>query len=155
LRGTAELSQNPANTSIFISDPFTPRDSAEIQRREKVSRDGVDAVLAFEKQAGRTPTEMPHFHEGYDVESRNSGADIERYIEVKSISAAWGERGVTLSQPQFTSAQNLKDRYWLYVVENPGSPSEIIHRIQNPALQVKSFTYDHGWQVLAEAQVST
>jgi hypothetical protein len=53
------------------------------------------------------------------------------------------------------SAQQLKERYWLYVVENPGAPFQIIHRIQNPALQVKSFTYDHGWRVLAEAEVST
>jgi hypothetical protein len=109
---------------------------------------------AFEKQAGRSPTEMDHFHEGYDVESRNPAGEIERYIEVKAISAAWGERGVTLSQPQFTHAQQLKDRYWLYVVENPGTPSQGIHRIQNPALQVKSFAYDHRWQILAEAQVS-
>jgi len=60
-----------------------------------------------------------------------------------------------LSQPQFTTAQQLKDRYWLYVVENPATPAQVIHRIQNPALQVKSFAYDHGWQALAEAQVPT
>jgi hypothetical protein len=45
-------------------------------------------------------------------------------------------------QPQFTTAQQLKDRYWLYVVENP-------------ALHVKSFAYYHRWQILAEAHVST
>ena len=33
-------------------------------------------------------------------------------------------------------------------------PSQVIHRIQNPALQVKSFACDRRWQVLAEAQVS-
>jgi hypothetical protein len=136
-------------------DRTNGRGAAEIDRREKVGRGGVDAVLEFEKQAGRSPTEMDHFHEGYDVESRNPAGEIERFIEVKAISAAWGERGVTLSQPQFTSAQQSKDRYWLYVVENPGTPSQVIHRIQNPALQVKSFAYDHRWQALAEANVST
>jgi hypothetical protein len=98
---------------------------------------------------------MDHFHEGYDIESRNSAGEIERHIEVKAISAAWGDRGVTLSQPQFTTAQQLKDRYWLYVVENPGTPSQVIHRIQNPAAQVKCFAYDQGWRALAETEVST
>ena len=76
-------------------------------------------------------------------------------MELRSVSAAWGERGVTLSQPQFKAAQDLKERYWLYVVENPGTPTQLIHRIQNPALLVKSFSYDRGWQALAEAHIST
>jgi hypothetical protein len=130
-------------------------DAAEVHRRDKVGREGVDAALEFEKQAGRNPTEMDHFHEGYDIESRNLAGEIERYIEVKAIGASWGQLGVTLSQPQFTTAQQLKDRYWLYVVENAGTPSQVIHRIQNPALEVKSFAYDHGWKVLAEAEIST
>jgi len=88
-------------------------DAAEIHRRDKVGREGVDAVLELEKQAGRHPTEMDHFHEGYDIESQNAAGEIERYIEVKSISATWGQSGVTLSQPQFKAAQDLKDRYWL------------------------------------------
>jgi hypothetical protein len=129
-------------------------DSDEIDRREKVGREGVDAVLEFEKQAGRNPTEMDHFHEGYDIESRNAAGVIERFIEVKSISGAWGQGGVTLSQPQFKAAQELKDRFWLYVVANAGTPFEIIYRIQNPALLVRSFVYDYGWQALAEANTS-
>jgi hypothetical protein len=135
-------------------DTSNGRDASEVHRREKVARVGVDAVLAFEKQAGRSPIEMDHFHEGYDIESRNTAGEIERHIEVKAISAAWGERGVTLSQPQFTSAQQLKDRYWLYVVENPGTPSQVIHRIQNPAVLVRCFAYDQGWRALAEPEVS-
>jgi hypothetical protein len=97
---------------------------------------------------------MDHFHEGYDIESRNSSGEIERHIEVKAISAAWGDRGVTLSQPQFITAQQLKGRYWLYVVETPGTASRVIHRIQNPALRVKSFAYDQGWRALAETEGS-
>ena len=31
---------------------------------------GVAAVTAFEEQAGRSVTEMPHNHPGYDLESR-------------------------------------------------------------------------------------
>ena len=42
------------------------------------------------KPGSRSPTEMDHFHEGYDVESRNNARQIERFIEVKAVSAAWG-----------------------------------------------------------------
>jgi len=129
-------------------------DSDEIDRREKVGRGGVDAVLQFERKTGRKPVEMDHLHEGYDVESSNASGEIERYIEVKAISADWGDRGVTLCQAQFTTSQELKERYWLYVVENPGTPSEFIYRIQNPASQVKSFAYDKGWKTVAEAEIS-
>jgi hypothetical protein len=97
---------------------------------------------------------MDHLHEGYDVESRSTTGEIERYIEVKAISADWGDRGVTLSQAQFTTAQELKEHYWLYVVENPSTPAELIYRIQNPATQVKSFAYDKGWKTVAEAEIS-
>jgi hypothetical protein len=129
-------------------------DSAEIDRREKVGRGGIDAALEFERKSGRNPIEMDHLHEGYDVESRSTTGEIERYIEVKAISADWGDRGVTLSQAQFTTAQELKEHYWLYVVENPSTPAELIYRIQNPATQVKSFAYDKGWKTVAEAEIS-
>jgi hypothetical protein len=119
-----------------------------------VSREGIDAVLTFEKQAGRIPTEMPHFNEGYDIESRDDTGEIERYIEVKSIGAVWGECGVTLSQPQFKMAQKLQNRFWLYVVENAGLPGTVIYRIQNPALQFERFVYDCSWRMLAESSVA-
>jgi hypothetical protein len=124
--------------------------AAEACRREKVGREGVDFVLQCESKARRHPKEMPQTHEGYDVESRNSAGEVERYIEAKTVSSAWGERGVTLSQPQFEAARRLKDKYWLYVVENGDSPTWRVHRIQNPALRVKSFAYDEGWRQLAE-----
>jgi hypothetical protein len=98
---------------------------------------------------------MSQTNEGYDVESRDSIGDIERFIEVKAISAAWGERGVTLSQPQFEAAQRLKDKYWLYVVESADSVSARVYRIQNPALRVKSYAYDLGWREVAEPDVAT
>jgi hypothetical protein len=95
---------------------------------------------------------MPQTHEGYDIESRNPAGEIERYIEVKAVSSAWGERGVTLSHAQFDAAQRLEDKYWLYVVENADSTARRIYRIQNPALRIKSFAYDKGWQELAEPE---
>jgi hypothetical protein len=130
-------------------------DAAESYHREKIGREGVDFVLKWEIQVGRRPTEMPQTHEGYDVESRNAAGEIERYIEVKAVSSAWSERGVTLSQPQFSAAQRLQEKYWLYVVESADSPSPTLYRIQNPALRVGSFAYDRGWHVLAEPEFTS
>jgi hypothetical protein len=144
-------------TYVYVTPPGiaqggadTDVDPAEAERREKVERQGVDFVLKWETNAGRFPTEMPQTHEGYDVESRNAVDEVECFIEVKAISAAWGERGVTLSQAQFAAAQRLKDKYWLYVVEDANSTAPKLNRIQNPALKVKCFAYDQGWRELSE-----
>ena len=133
------------NESPQASDP------SETYRREKVGRGGVEFVLDFEKKAGRHPKEMPQTHEGYDVESSNPTGQIERYIEVKSIGAHWGELGVTLSRAQFEKATRLKEKYWLYVVE-VRSDGHRLYRIQDPALKVKNFAYDQGWRALAEPE---
>ena len=42
------------------------------------------------------------------------------------------------------------DAYWLYVVERAGMDSARIVRIQDPAGNVRTFTFDHGWLDIAE-----
>ena len=75
---------------------------------------------------------------------------IRRYIEVKSATGAWGERGVALSRTQFEAALLRKHKYWLYVVEDAATPERRLFRIQNPAQLVESYVYDRGWRALAE-----
>ncbi len=93
---------------------------------------------------------MPQTNEGYDVVSRNAADEIIRYIEVKTPGEPWGQRGVTLSQPQFEAAQTFGDSFWLYVVEDVGKPTQCIYRIQDPAQRTKHFAFNHGWRSLAE-----
>ena len=113
--------------------------------RDPIDQIGVEKVMDFERRQGRFPKEMPPFHEGYDVESRNAHGIIERYIEVKARSGNWDIQGVGLSRPQFKKGEALGDSYWLYVVERARQHDHEIHRIQNPSLKANQFFFDDGW----------
>jgi len=121
-------------------------------QREKIDRCGMAKVLAYERETGRTPQDMGPTHEGYDIESKNDGGEIERYIEVKSLSGSWEPMGVLLTKPQFEKARELGEKYWLYVVELADSDDFCIRRINDPAGQANEFRYDDGWRALAEEE---
>ena len=80
---------------------------------------------------------MPHSNRGYDVTSKDADGDIVRYIEVKSISTTWQDAVVQLTGTQFAKAQELRDRYWLYVVENAGSPHAQVRAVQVKGAQIR------------------
>ena len=48
-------------------------------------------------------------------------------------------------------AQECGDSYWLYVVENAGTDSPNIVRIQDPAGKARTFTFDHGWLAMSRS----
>jgi hypothetical protein len=58
---------------------------------------------------------MPPLHPGYDVESDNASGQIERYIEVKSLSGDWEGPHAGMTDTQFKKNEELGDGYWLYV----------------------------------------
>jgi hypothetical protein len=118
--------------------------------RSRVANKGIKLVVASECKAGRKPLVMPPNHPGYDIESTDpSTGEVARYIEVKSTDERWGIRGVGLTDEQFRKAQELKDSYWLYVVEE-ASARPFIYRIKNPANRVNQFLYDNGWKEVAD-----
>ena len=87
------------------------RDVSEVDRR------AVDAVMETERSLGRSPEEMPHNNEGYDIESRRPDTGDLYFIEVKGrIEDA---DTVTVSRSQIIHAQNSPDRFILAVVEVP------------------------------------
>src|SRR5262249_23153405 len=120
------------------------------ERREHVNRQGMSRVLQHERDEGRNPREMPPLHPGYDVESDNASGQVERYIEVKSLSGDWEGPHAGMTDTQFKKNEELGDRYWLYVVERADQPDFKIWRIHNPAQRVTSFMYDDGWKNIAE-----
>lgn len=117
-----------------------------------IGKAGIDRVVEFEKSKGRFPVVMPPNHPGYDIESKDDDGNIIRYIEVKSLSGGWGETGVALTKPQFEKAQEVKDQYWLYVVERTQQDNYKIYPIQNPARRVEQFFYDDGWKNLVDSE---
>lgn len=120
------------------------------KKRTAVDRAGVARVKEFEAAQDRSPIEMPHANPGYDVESTNGSGTIERYIEVKSLSGNWDNFNAGLTDTQFHRAIELKERYWLYVVERAEQDDFQIHRIQDPANKANQFLFDSGWQGVAE-----
>ena len=90
---------------------------------------------------------MPPNYPGYDIEVWDDGS-LERCIEVKSLRDDWGARGVGMTPKQFEHAQKLRDKYWLYIVEQVESPGGTISRIQNPAAHVTRYQFDDGWRPL-------
>ena len=128
-----------------------PPDSERAAHRAALSEAGVARVKAFERAANRDPREMDHHHPGFDIESRDQSGEIARYIEVNSLSGQWGQDGVGVTYAEFEKAQQLGDKYWLYVVERADQPEARIFPIQDPARKVDQFRYDDGWSEAAES----
>ena len=69
--------------------------------------------------------------------------------EVKAMTGTWDAGPVGLTHTQFEMAQEYGEDYWLYVVEHAGTDHARIVRIQDPAGQARTFTFDHGWREVA------
>lgn len=137
----------PGDPTSEATDDDSDDDDAA---RSPVDLAGVRRIIEDESNEGRKPKEMPHTHPGYDIESYGPGGQIERYIEVKSLSGAWRDAYAVLSRRQFNKARDLGDSFWLYVVERAERDDFAIHRIQNPVLKANHFMFDDGWRALAE-----
>jgi superfamily II DNA or RNA helicase len=86
-----------------------PLNQGEIDTR------GMDAVVAYEKRAGRDPRRVNKMNGlGYDVESYKDGK-MARTIEVKSHYASGG---ITLEHYEKVHAEREPESSWIYVVEN-------------------------------------
>jgi sacsin len=116
----------------------------------EIEKTAINIVLEYEKSIGWNSRSIADTKEGYNVISEF--ADEFRYITVKGIEAAWGERGVALTQTQFFHNKDNAERdYWLYVIENIGAQTPIIHKIHSPVDLTNYFMIDGGWNQVAES----
>lgn len=93
----------------------------------------------------------PHLARGYDLEShRSNGEKI--VIEVKGRAA----RGpIQLTENEWPTAANVRERYWLYVVVDCAT-KPMLYRVQDPAFKLavktrQSFTINMG-DIIQEAE---
>lgn len=123
--------------------------SEESTHRNEVDRAAIERVEQHERTT-RVPTVMHHFNRGYDIESRvGADDDVERFIEVKGLSGAWGDFGVKLTPAQVEFGAVKGDKHWLYVVEFAlDTDRAIIHMIQNPVTKITDYRFDGGWKQL-------
>lgn len=131
------------------NEDSSPLDDDGHVHRSETDQAGVTRVMQFERQQGRIPKEMPPRHPGYDIESEHLG-EIERFIEVKSLSGNWQGPDAGLTKTQFEKATELGDRYWLYIVEQALQDDCLIHRVCDPAGKANQFLFDPGWKQVAE-----
>ena len=107
------------------NDARVDEDDPQIRRQVEIA--AMQAVLAYEREAGRNPIDVSQENLGYDIES--SG----RFIEVKG-KASTGPVALTLNE--WIAAHRLGEDYYLYVVTHAlNSPS--LHIIQNPAAKLR------------------
>ncbi len=101
-----------------------------MKRDEEVERIGMEVVMKYERDAGRTPEDVSHENVGFDIRSKDKDGKV-RCIEVK---ARAGIGAVALTQNEWFKAQRLRDDYYLYVVWNASkAPTAKPIIIQNPA----------------------
>ena len=108
---------------------------APMVRDDEIERIAVEAATAFEQARGWEVESVESENRGFDLISRQPGADDpavcanHRFIEVKGR-AGVGE--VALSMNEYKTAARLGDDFWLYVVYNCATSPEV-HAIRNPA----------------------
>ena len=137
----------------FISDVGTHPDgeNSEFDGLDQAARMALEAkaiefILSRETEWQRTPTHNP----GFDLYETGPDAQPRRWCEVKAMTGSLTDRPVGLSRTQFDCAREHGDAYWLYVVERTGTDRARIVRIQDPAGNARTFTFDHGWLDVAK-----
>lgn len=130
-----------AGEAVFIAHALVvPSSDPEDLRKqdEEVERIAMQVVRAWEEAAGATVfdvstppgaraaglTDWP----GFDLLSRRPDGE-ERAVEVKGRA---GVGDVELSENEWVRADNLRARYWLYVVYNCASDAPRLERVQDP-----------------------
>lgn len=123
-----------------------PEENEEETHAREVDQRGMAYVMEHERRRGHIPEDVSmDYGAGYDICSVDQDGVI-RYIELKTMSGPWQERGVALSANQFAMARQQTTQYWLYVIENlDGEPT--LHEIQNPFERITSYTFDNTWKL--------
>ena len=113
------------------ADPEPPASVTFSQTdRERIDRLAVAAVMEAERKLGREPTEMPHHHPGYDIESKDPNTNQLLFIEVKGKSS--DATTVTVSKTQIFTAFNKPDSFILAIVEVDGDTAKEPCYIRQP-----------------------
>ena len=88
---------------------------------------------------------------GYDLLEIGIDGRPTRWIEVKAMARGLVDRPVGLSRAQFNCAREHGEAYWIYVVEYAGHPHGTrLQKIQDPAGNARTFTFDSGWLSVAQ-----
>lgn len=122
----------PAGLLARLRGEITVDPATHARETKRVERAAVDAVMATERSLGRTPTEMPPNHKGYDIESTTEDGGL-LFVEVKGRIA--GAPSVTVTRSEIGVGRNMPERFILALVEVPlhGDEREpVVRYLRNP-----------------------
>lgn len=133
-----------------------PDDSPEVQEAYDRNIEAMAIRIARNFEVDRFNARVidvsaPHLARGYDLESHRANGEIVA-IEVKGRA----DRGpIQLTENEWPTAINVRDRYWLYVVVDCAR-NPMLYRVQDPAFKLavktrQSFTVNFG-DILREAE---
>lgn len=123
-------------------------DGLDSLKRQALEEEAIRLILAWDPSLLRTPRHNP----GYDLFEPDDHGAPKRWVEVKAMTGGLHDRRVGMSDTQFECAQEHGEDFWLYVVEQTGTPEARIVRIQDPAGKARTFTFDEGWLAVAEIE---
>lgn len=132
-----------------------PDDSQEAQEAYDLNIEAIAMRVSRHFEVDRFNARVidvsaPHLARGYDLESHRANGEIVA-IEVKGRA---GRAAVQLTENEWPTAINVRDRYWLYVVVDCAT-NPVLYRVQDPAFKLavktrQSFTVNFG-DILREA----
>lgn len=122
-------------------------DGLDSLKRQALEEEAIRLILSWDSRLQRTPRHNP----GYDLFEADEQGAPKRWVEVKAMTGSLLDRSVGMSDTQFECAQRNREAFWLYVVEQTGTPDARIVRIQDPAGRARTFTFDAGWLAVAES----
>ncbi len=124
-------------------------DGKEHSKRLSLEEKAIQFILECEPGWQRTPPNNP----GFDLYKTDPNGNTVAYCEVKALSETLDNGPAAMTRTQFEKAQEQREHYWLYVVENAGADNQRIVKIQNPAGKGQTFTFDRGWRAVADPEV--
>lgn len=133
--------------AAHLEDEEPDPDDLDQAARMTLEAKAIELILSREPKWRRTPPN----NAGFDLYEGGAQTSATRWCEVKAMTGRLVDRPVGLSRTQFDCARERGEAYWLYVVECAGTNEARLVRIQNPAGKARTFTFDHGWLDIAEA----
>ena len=127
--------------AVHTEEEQSDSDGLSHERRMALEERAIRLILKCEPQWQRTASNNP----GFDL-FRTDGRGQQTFCEVKAMTGTLQDRPVGLSRTQFNHAYRHGRAFWLYIVEHANTDDAArIVRIQNPAREAQTFTYDGGW----------
>jgi hypothetical protein len=154
--GTSGRKRNPGEGSRpFISYIGTHPDEEEddpdgLDQRARIELEDKAITFIIEQEPALKRTSQNN--RGFDLFEPGERELPVRWVEVKAMTGNLHDRPVCLSRAQFDCAWLHGEDYWLYIVEHAGEPTKArVLRIKDPAGQAKHFSFDRGWESIAQS----